>query len=134
MPEVEIMIGGRAFEVACQEGEEHYLQAAARMLDQEAGTLTSQIGRLPEARMLLMAGLMLADRTAGLEDKLNDLRGKLATMENELDRIKSAPAPAPRRWPRKSRKRRRAEPRRLRPVGTLKGRAQPPLLSFRCSA
>ncbi|MDQ2095223.1 cell division protein ZapA [Rhodalgimonas zhirmunskyi] len=97
MPEVEIKIGGRAFEVACQEGEEHYLQSAARMLDQEASVLTEQIGRLPEARMLLMAGLMLADKTAGLEDKLNDVRAKLAQMESELDRMKNTPAPEPTR-------------------------------------
>ena len=86
MPEVEIRIGGRSFEVSCQDGEEQYLQAAAGMLDAEASVLSSQIGRLPEARMLLMAGLMLADRTAGMQDKL-------ATLEAELAQIKSAPPP-----------------------------------------
>jgi hypothetical protein len=55
MPEETITIGGKNFEVACQPGEEHFLQAAARMLDAEARTLLAQIGRLPEARMLLMA-------------------------------------------------------------------------------
>ena len=90
MPEVEICIGGRSFEVSCQDGEEQYLQAAAGMLDAEASVLSSQIGRLPEARMLLMAGLMLADRTAGMQDKL-------ATLEAELAQIKSAPPPPPER-------------------------------------
>ena len=70
MPELEILIGGRSFEVACQEGEEHYLQAAADMLNTEASALIAQTGRIPEARMLLMSGLMLADRTAGVEDRL----------------------------------------------------------------
>ncbi len=60
MPEVEIEIGGRTFEVACQDGEEHYLHAAAKMLDEEASVLSAQIGRIPETRMLLMARLMLA--------------------------------------------------------------------------
>ena len=95
MPEVEITIGGRSFEVACQAGEEHYLQTAAAMLDKEAATLTGQIGRLPEARMLLMAGLMLADKTAGVEDRLRELKHKLADMETELDRLRAAPAPEP---------------------------------------
>jgi cell division protein ZapA len=90
MPEVEIRIGGRSFEVSCQDGEEQYLQAAAGMLDAEATVLSSQIGRLPEARMLLMAGLMLADRTAGMQDKL-------ATLEAELAQIKSASPPPPER-------------------------------------
>ncbi|MGR3321592.1 MAG: cell division protein ZapA [Pseudooceanicola sp.] len=97
MPEVEISIGGRQFEVACAEGEEHYLIAAAKMLDVEATALTEQIGRLPEARMLLMAGLMLADRTAGLEDKLREADGQLATVKSELNALKGRPAPEPKR-------------------------------------
>ena len=97
MPEVEIHIGGRAFEVSCQEGEEHFLQSAAKMLDTEASVLSQQIGRLPEARMLLMAGLMLADKPAGVEDKLAEIEAKLAEKEAELAALKEAPAPEPER-------------------------------------
>ena len=70
MAEVKISIGGREFEVACRNGEEHYLQSAAKMLDNEASALKEALGRMPESRMLLMAGLMLADKTASLEDQL----------------------------------------------------------------
>ena len=90
MPELEILIGGRAFEVACQEGEEHYLQAAAEMLNVEAQTLVSQTGRMPEARMLLMSGLMLADRTAGVEDRLKILEDEVESYRAEIDRRKTA--------------------------------------------
>lgn len=97
MPEMKIEIGGRSFEVACQEGEEHYLKAAARMMDEEAQVLTAQIGRIPEPRMLLMAGLMLADRTAGMQDRLKTLEQELATAAAELERLRNAPVPAPER-------------------------------------
>ncbi|MCU0910848.1 MAG: cell division protein ZapA [Rhodobacteraceae bacterium] len=70
MAEVEIRIGGRPFMVACQPGEESYLESAARLLDAEASALVQQLGKMPESQMLLMAGLMLADKTAGLEEKL----------------------------------------------------------------
>jgi cell division protein ZapA len=93
MPEVQIEIGGRRFEVACQAGEEHYLHAAAKMLDEEATVLAAQIGRIPEPRMLLMAGLMLADKTAGLQDKLREAEDRLAEKEAELDQLRTAPAP-----------------------------------------
>ena len=76
MPEVEVTVGGRPFRVACQEGEEHFLHAAAAMLNVEAEALQSQLGRLHETRMLLMAGLMLADRTAAVEDELRSLKAK----------------------------------------------------------
>ena len=97
MPEVEITIGGRSLEVACQEGEEQYLQAAARMLDAEASVLVDQIGRVPEARMLLMAGLMLADKTAGLEDRLREAEDRAAGMEDQIRALRDAPAPEPQR-------------------------------------
>jgi cell division protein ZapA len=88
MAELEITIGGRSFMVACQEGEEHFLQTAAAMLNTEAEPLVTQMGRLPEARMLLMAGLMLADRTASVEDKLRVLQARIEELE-------SRPAPEP---------------------------------------
>lgn len=88
MAELEIIIGGRSFMVACQEGEEHFLQTAAAMLDTEAQPLVTQMGRLPEARMLLMAGLMLADRTASVEDQLRVLKARVQELESQ-------PAPEP---------------------------------------
>lgn len=97
MPQVEIKIGGRSFDVACQEGEEHYLHAAASMLNSEAQTLADQIGRMPESRMLLMAGLMLADKTAGLEDQLRAAQDALASERAALEELRNAPAPAPER-------------------------------------
>lgn len=92
MPQVEISVGGRTFEVACQEGEEHYLISAAKMLDEEAGHLSAQIGRMPEARMLLMAGLMLADKTAGLEDKVQAAEGQMAQLQAQIDTLQDRPA------------------------------------------
>jgi cell division protein ZapA len=97
MPQVEIAIGGRTFEVACQEGEEHFLHSAAAMLNTEASHLSEQIGRMPEARMLLMAGLMLADKTANLEDKVREAEAESARMRAEIETLQSRPAPAPER-------------------------------------
>lgn len=92
MPEVRISIGGRKFDVACQEGEEHYLRTAAKLLDDEAQVLSDQVGRMPEARMLLMAGLMLADKTASVEDKVAEVQTKLAEREAEIAALKEAAA------------------------------------------
>lgn len=95
MPEVEISIGGRVFDVACQEGEEHFLRAAAKLLDNEASALSQQMGRLSEARLLLMAGLMLADKMSGLQDKHDAIREMLATQEQLIAELRAqSPAPA----------------------------------------
>ncbi|MFN0116372.1 MAG: cell division protein ZapA [Paracoccaceae bacterium] len=90
MSEVRIVVGGREFEVACQEGEEHFLTAAAEMLNTEATTLVAQMGRMPEVRMLLMAGLMLADRAAGLEDQLRIAEERAMMAEGALDRARAS--------------------------------------------
>lgn len=98
MPDLQINIGGRTFNVVCQPGEEHFLQSAAQMLDSEAQPLLAQLGRLPEARMLLMAGLMLADKTAAVEDENRGLKAKLAEIEGrpvqEREKVEVAVVPA----------------------------------------
>lgn len=97
MPQVEIAVGGRTFDVTCQDGEEHFLHAAAAMLDAEAAHLSDQIGRMPESRMLLMAGLMLADKTAGLEDKVREAEAEAAKMRAQIEGFQAQPAPEPER-------------------------------------
>jgi cell division protein ZapA len=47
--------------------------------------------------MLLMAGLMLADKTAGVQDKLREAEDKMAEKEAELDQLRNAPQPEPER-------------------------------------
>lgn len=81
MPDLEVTIGGRPFQVSCQPGEEHFLRSAAAMLDAEATPLIAQMGRLPETKMLLMAGLLLADKTAAVEDELRTMRARVAELE-----------------------------------------------------
>ncbi|OYW52672.1 MAG: cell division protein ZapA [Rhodobacterales bacterium 12-65-15] len=81
MPDLEVTVGGKGFQVSCQPGEEHFLRSAAALLDAEASPLIAQMGRLPDAKMLLMAGLMLADKTAAVEDEMRSLRARLAELE-----------------------------------------------------
>lgn len=92
MPELRIIIGGREFEVACQAGEEHFLRTAAAMLDAEATAIAGQIGRMPEGRMLLMAGLMLADKAAGMDDTLRAAQARVAELEAALAQATANPA------------------------------------------
>ena len=79
MPEVTIKIGDRPFTVACPMGEESQLESASTKLNAEATALLAHSGRMPESQMLLMAGLMLADRALALEEKV-----KIAEEEVEI--------------------------------------------------
>jgi len=84
MPSVDFNIGHKEYTLTAQEGEEKLLRRAAAILDGEARQILEQAGRMPEARLLLMAGLMLADRFASLEDRAD-------RSERELNRLKSNP-------------------------------------------
>jgi cell division protein ZapA len=95
MAEKIIRIGGKEFTVGCQPGEEEFLDTAAAMLDGEAQAIVAQGGRMPEARMLLMSGLMLADRTASAEEQLQAAESRVAALEAELSALRSGPAPEP---------------------------------------
>lgn len=62
MAEVDIIIAGRPYKVACRDGEEEALRTAARMVDAKSREALAGLGTLSEARQLLFAGLLLADQ------------------------------------------------------------------------
>ena len=88
MPELILEIGGRVFEVACEPGEEASLERAGRLLDAEAIRI-GDAGRQTEKRMLLLAGLMLADSMTGLQEQLRAAEERIRHAE-ERARIAEA--------------------------------------------
>jgi cell division protein ZapA len=77
MPEIDVEVGRRLFKVACQDGEEPSVKAAASLLDVQAKTVIDQVGRMPSDRMLLLAGLILADRLMAAEGQAQELAEKV---------------------------------------------------------
>ena len=88
MPELILEIGGRVFEVACEPGQEASLERAARLFNAEAVRI-GDAGRATEKRMLLLAGLMLADTMTGVEERLMATEERLRAAE-ERARIAEA--------------------------------------------
>ena len=64
MAEVNLIIAGRSYKVACREGEEPSLLAAARLVDEKSRDVIAGLGSLSESRQLLFASLLLADQLA----------------------------------------------------------------------
>lgn len=89
MPELTIEIGGRVFDVACEPGQEISLARAAHLLDIEANRVNDAVGRSTEKRLLLLAGLMLADSMTQLEDRYAQLEERIRLAE-ERARIAEA--------------------------------------------
>jgi cell division protein ZapA len=65
MPLVNVMVNGRAYTIACDEGEEEHLRQLADVVDAKAREVLSSVGQVGDARLLLMAALLIADEHHG---------------------------------------------------------------------
>jgi cell division protein ZapA len=90
MAEIEIRVGGRPYRMACEDGQEAHLRNVAAHLDAEATSLKGAFGDLSEMRMLLMAGVMVADK---LEARNADLRDAEGAVKQMLAQQKGGEAP-----------------------------------------
>ena len=96
MTELEISIGGRTFSVACDNEEQDKVKQAASIINEEADAIQSQLGRLPESKMLLLSALMIADRLADLDSESKTLNEKseehsnLKNMNKQLEQQKNS--------------------------------------------
>ena len=99
MTELEISIGGRIFSVACDNEEQEKVKEAAALINEEADSIQSQLGRLPESKMLLLSALMIADRLVDVEteskvfkeksEDLSDLKNKNQELEQNRNALQS---------------------------------------------
>lgn len=98
MATVDVTVGGRQYQLACEDGQEAHLTAVAALVDAEARALSRQVGVVGEARLLLMAALMIADRlrdateTAGSPAAGGDEVAALEQAVGRLERLVDAHA------------------------------------------
>ena len=96
MTELEISIGGRIFSVACENEEQDKVKRAAALINEEADSIQAQLGRLPEAKLLLLSALMIADRLVDVESDSKIFQERSEDFSNiknkneELERQKNA--------------------------------------------
>ena len=100
MAEVEINIAGRQYRVACRDGEEDNLRAAAALVDNKSREALAGLGTLSESRQLLFAALLLADQIVdgrdfevpkGPDDNLVERSNRLAErLESLADKLEQS--------------------------------------------
>jgi cell division protein ZapA len=94
MADVDFTIGHKEYRVGAADGEERLLQKAALVLDSEARKILEQAGRVPEPRLLLLAGLMLADRFNTMEERAERAERHLARLQANPARVEVPVIPA----------------------------------------
>ena len=63
MADVEISINNRSYRISCKDGEEDRIKGLATLLNKQIIQLAEKIGQLGEARMILLASLILLDKS-----------------------------------------------------------------------
>jgi cell division protein ZapA len=93
MAQVSIRINGRSYEVNCEDGQEQHVQRLANSLANAVGDLVKQVGQVGDARLLVMAGLVLADEMAEQKAELAAAKARIEALEKqglEKDRARAA--------------------------------------------
>ncbi|MDA9559151.1 cell division protein ZapA [Alphaproteobacteria bacterium] len=67
MADVEISINNRSYRISCKDGEEDRIRGLATLLNKQIIQLAEKIGQLGEARMILLASLILLDKSDEIE-------------------------------------------------------------------
>jgi cell division protein ZapA len=80
MPTVEILVNGRRHEVSCGEGEEARVRQLASYVDRRINDLARGQSQIGDARLLLMASLVVTDELSDAFDEIKRLR---ATLEGQ---------------------------------------------------
>ena len=75
-----LTIDGKAYRMACEEGQENHLSELADKFDRYVSHLKTQFGEIGDLRITVMAGIMVMD-------ELSDVGRRLAKVEGELNRI-----------------------------------------------
>ena len=89
MPLVNVMVNSRAYTIACDEGEEEHLRELAAHVDGKVKELLGSVGQVGEARLLLMAALLIADEHHDASTQLHLRTQELGTLSGSHEEVSS---------------------------------------------
>lgn len=75
MSEVTILVNGRSYRMACDDGQEEHLEQLGARLDQAISDLREAFGEIGDQRLTVMAAILMTDRLQEAEKELQELRG-----------------------------------------------------------
>lgn len=81
MGQVNVTVNGRAYTVACGDGEEAHLTELAKYVDKRVTELGRSIGQVGDARLLLMASLLVADELSEALQRIEELEADTVTLK-----------------------------------------------------
>ena len=77
MAQVVVHVNGHPYTMQCANGEEEHLRELAELLDSEVAGIRRGVGAVGDIRLLVMAGLMVADRLSEAIKRIEDMEDEL---------------------------------------------------------
>ena len=74
MAHIDVEINGRSYPIACDDGQEAHIQELAVYVNQKVSQLVASVGQVGDARLLVMASLLLADELADAYADLDEAK------------------------------------------------------------
>ncbi|MDA1133036.1 MAG: cell division protein ZapA [Proteobacteria bacterium] len=87
MAEIDVVVNGRSYRIACEDGEEDRLMMLSEHLNRHATELAKTVGQVGETRLMLMAGLLVADELGEALDRTEELADELAVAAAAQDQV-----------------------------------------------
>jgi cell division protein ZapA len=84
MATLQLSIDGKAYRMACADGQEAHLERLAAKLDQKVGEMRQAFGEIGDMRLTIMAAITIADELTELQAKLDDTDRRVARLERDL--------------------------------------------------
>ena len=85
MGQVTVPVNGRAYAITCDDGQEPRIRRLAQYVDAKVGEFVASVGQIGEARLLLLAALVIADELSDANDALERDRKRAETVTNGRD-------------------------------------------------
>ena len=74
MGQVVVKVNGRDFALSCADGQEPRIRRLAQYVDAQIGEFTKALGQVGEARLILLAALVIADELSDANEALQQER------------------------------------------------------------
>lgn len=87
MAQVMVTIDGKAYRMACEEGQEGHLTELAEGFDRYVGHLKTQFGEIGDLRLTVMAGIMVMDELSEVTRRLKAIESEVATLRDGRESV-----------------------------------------------
>jgi cell division protein ZapA len=76
MGQISVPVNGRTFAIICDDGQEVRTRRLAQYVDAKVGEFVTSVGQVGNAKLLLLAALVIADELAEANDALQQERSR----------------------------------------------------------